>query len=85
MASGEGLPEFRVVLDTNIVVSGLLSPEGTSHAIVDLAVHHQARIRLGASEENRDELLTTLRVPRLAKRMQPEVSPRKRFTCFTSL
>ena len=69
MASGEGLPEFRVVLDTNIVVSGLLSHEGASHAIVDLAVNHRARLRLGASEENRDELLATLRVPRLATRI----------------
>ena len=60
---------FRVVLDTNVVVSGLLSRQGAAHAIIDLVVHHRARRRLGASEENRDELLATLRVPRLASRL----------------
>ena len=57
---------FRVVLDTNVVVSGLLSRQGAAHAIIDLAVHHRERLRLGASEKNRDELLATLRAPRLA-------------------
>lgn len=70
MASGEELPEFRIVLDTNVAVSGLLSPQGASHAIVDLAVHHRGHLRLGASEENRDELLATLRTPRLASRIE---------------
>ena len=69
MASAEDWSELRLVLDTNVVVSGLLSPQGASHAIVDLAVHHRTRLRLGASEENRDELLATLREPRLATRI----------------
>ena len=55
MASDEDLSEFRVVLDTNIAVSGLLSPQGAPHAIIDLSVHHRTRLRLGASEENRHE------------------------------
>ncbi len=70
MASGDDLPEFRIVLDTNVVVSDLLSPQGASHAIVDLAVRHRAHMRLGASEENCDELLATLREPRLATRIE---------------
>ena len=70
MASVEELPEFRIVLDTNVAVPGLLSPQGASHAIVDLAVHHRSRLRLGASEENCDELLATLRTPRLASRIE---------------
>jgi putative PIN family toxin of toxin-antitoxin system len=70
VASGEDPPAFRIVLDTNVAVSDLLSPQGASHAIIDLAVHHRARIRLGASEENRDELLATLREPRLAIRIK---------------
>lgn len=70
VANSEDLAVFRLVLDTNVAVSGLLSPQGASHAIVDLAVHYRARIRLGASEENRDELLATLREPRLATRIK---------------
>ena len=70
MARGENLPELRIVLDTNVAVSGLLSPQGASHALVDLAVHYRGRIRLGASEENRDELLATLRETRLAARIE---------------
>jgi putative PIN family toxin of toxin-antitoxin system len=69
VASGEDLLEFRVVLDTNVAVSGLLSPRGAPHAIIDLFVHHRPRLRLGASEANRDELLATLRAPRLATRI----------------
>jgi len=60
---------LRVVLDTNVAVSGLLSHQGAAHALIDLAVHHRERLRFGASEENRDELLATLRVPRLAARI----------------
>ena len=70
VANVEERPEFRIVLDTNVAVSGLLSPHGAAHAIVDLAVHHRGRIRLGASEENRDELLATLRTPRLAMQIE---------------
>lgn len=69
MASGEAPHEFRVVLDTNVVVSGLLSHQGAAHAILDIAIRHHERFRLGASEENRDEFLATLREPRLASRI----------------
>ena len=69
MASDDAPRVFRVVLDTNVAVSGLLSPQGAAHAIIDLAVHHQTRLRLGSSEENRDELLSTLRESRLALRI----------------
>jgi putative PIN family toxin of toxin-antitoxin system len=69
MVGGETTREFRVVLDTNVAVSGLLSRQGAAYAIIDLAVHHREQLRLGASEENRDELLATLREPRLASRI----------------
>ena len=67
---GDTSQALRVVLDTNVVVSGLLSHQGAANALLDLAIHHRARLRLGASEENRDELLTTLRAPRLAARIR---------------
>jgi predicted nucleic acid-binding protein len=60
---------LRVVLDTNIAVSGLLSTQGAAHALIDLAVHHRTHLRLGASEVNRAELLGTLRESRLASRI----------------
>jgi uncharacterized protein len=78
VASDEAPEEFRVVLDTNVAVSGLLSREGAAHALIDLALRHRERLRLGASEANLDELLATLQVPRLAARImargvRPEV------------
>jgi len=77
---------FRVVLDTNVVVSGLLSRQGAAHAIIDLAVHHRERLRLGASEENRDELLATLRVPRLASRIAARgLTPEALYMLYTIL
>ena len=69
MASDEAPHEFRVVLDTNVAVSGLLSRQGAAHALIDLALRHRGRLRLGASEANREELLATLQTPRLASRM----------------
>jgi putative PIN family toxin of toxin-antitoxin system len=69
VASTETTLELRVVLDTNVAVSGLLSHQGAAHALIDLAVHHRERLRLGASEENREELLSTLQEPRLASRI----------------
>ena len=69
MTSGEAHHAFRVVLDTDIAVSGLLSHQGAAHALLDLAIRHRERFRLGASEENRDELLATLREPRLTSRI----------------
>ena len=68
MTSTEALQVLRVVLDTNVAVSGLLSTQGAAHALVDLAVHHRTWLRLGASEENRAELLATLRESRLMDR-----------------
>jgi predicted nucleic acid-binding protein len=82
VVDGEETPEFRVVLGTNVAVSGLLSSRGASHALLDLAVHHRRRLRLGASEENRDELLATLREPRLASRIVARGSPPQRSICF---
>jgi putative PIN family toxin of toxin-antitoxin system len=67
--NGDPALVWRVVLDTNVAVSGLLSRQGAAHAILDLAVQHRARLRLGASEENRDAWLATLRAPRLAARI----------------
>jgi putative PIN family toxin of toxin-antitoxin system len=68
--SGDAPQALRVVLDTNVVVSGLLSYQGAANALLDLAVHHRERLRLGASEDNRDELLATLRTPRLGARIR---------------
>ena len=70
MARDEGPQAFRVVLDTNVAVSGLLSRQGAAHALIDLALRHRERLRLGASEANRDELLATLQAPRLAARIR---------------
>ena len=60
---------YRVVLDTNVVVSGFLSRRGAANALLELAVYQHDRLRLGASEENRDELLATFREPRLASQI----------------
>jgi predicted nucleic acid-binding protein len=70
-AVGHGAPAlaWRVVLETHVAVSGWWSPQGAAHAILDLAVHHRERRRLGASEEQRDEVLATRRAPRWAARM----------------
>ena len=78
MASDEAPQEFRVVLDTNVAVSGLLSRQGAAHALIDLALRHREHLRLGATEANRDELRATLQAPRLAPRIlargvRPEV------------
>jgi putative PIN family toxin of toxin-antitoxin system len=70
VASDEALQPFRVVLDTNVAVSGLLSRHGAAHALLDLALRHPERLRLGASAANRDELLATLQAPRLAARLR---------------
>ncbi len=69
MAGHEAHQEFRVILDTNVAVSGLLSRQGAAHALIDLALRHRERLRLGASEANRDELRATLQAPRLASRI----------------
>jgi predicted nucleic acid-binding protein len=69
VTSDEAPQEFRVVLDTNVAVSGLLSRQGAAHALIDLALRHRKSLRLGASEANCDELLATLRAPRLASRI----------------
>jgi predicted nucleic acid-binding protein len=50
--SGDEPQALRVVLDTNVAVSGLLSHWGAAHALMDLAVPHQARLRLSASADN---------------------------------
>ena len=39
--SGDAPHALRVVLDTNVTVSGLLSHQGAAHALMDLAVHHR--------------------------------------------
>jgi predicted nucleic acid-binding protein len=70
VANVEERPAFRIVLETNVAVSGVLSPHGAAHAMVDWAVHHRGRIRLGVSEEHRDALLAILRTPRLATRIE---------------
>jgi uncharacterized protein len=84
--SGEAPQVLRVVLDTNVAVSGLLSTQGAAHALLNLAVHHRARLRLGTSEENRDELLATLRELRLASRIvERGFTPEALYLFYTTL
>jgi putative PIN family toxin of toxin-antitoxin system len=84
--SGEAPQVLRVVLDTNVAVSGLLSTQGAAHALLNLAVHHRARLRLGTSEENRDELLATLRESRLASRIvEKGFTPEALYLFYTTL
>jgi putative PIN family toxin of toxin-antitoxin system len=86
VGNGDTALALRIVLDTNVAVSGLLSHQGAAHAILDLAVHHRERLRPGASEENRDELLATLRVPRLASRIAARVlTPEALYLLYTIL
>jgi putative PIN family toxin of toxin-antitoxin system len=86
VTSTEAPQVLRVVLDTNVAVSGLLSTKGAAHALVDLAVHHRTWLRLGASEENRAELLATLRESRLASRIvERGFTPEALYLFYTTL
>ena len=58
---------FRVVLDTNIVVSGLLW-SGPPHALLTHALH--GKIQLSTSRVLVDELLRTLQRPKFRPRLR---------------
>jgi putative PIN family toxin of toxin-antitoxin system len=76
---------LRVILDTNIAVSGLLS-DGAAAAIVDLARYHPELIRLGASEDTLTELLAVLRKPRLASLLEQRGwAPEEVFALYSRL
>lgn len=55
---------IRVVLDTNVIVSALLAPEGVPAAILDLAL--QREIQACASRAAFDELAGVLKRPKFA-------------------
>lgn len=60
---------IRVVLDTNVVVSALLAPDGIPAVILDLAL--QRLVRASTSEPALDELERVLRRPKFG------LTPRK--------
>jgi uncharacterized protein len=65
---------MRIVLDTNILVSGLISPAGTSADIYD--AWEGGRFALLTCAEQLDELRATLRKPRVAALIQPHKAGR---------
>jgi putative PIN family toxin of toxin-antitoxin system len=56
---------LRVVLDTNVIVSGIISPHGPSRQILE--AWHQQRFELLVSEALVLEISRVLRYPRLQK------------------
>lgn len=60
---------MRVVLDTNILVSALISPGGYPDAIY--RAWADGRFTLLSCAEHLDELQSTLQKPRIAGRIQP--------------
>jgi len=65
---------MRVVLDTNILVSGLISPVGHSAAICD--AWENGRFTLLACAEQLEELRGTLHKPRVAGLIRPHQAGR---------
>ncbi|MBZ2180317.1 MAG: putative toxin-antitoxin system toxin component, PIN family [Acidobacteria bacterium] len=65
---------MRVVLDTNILVSGLIAPAGTSAEIVD--AWRAGLFTLLTCEAQIDELRATLRKPRVAELIKPHQAGR---------
>jgi uncharacterized protein len=58
---------MRVVLDTNIVVSALITPEGVSAKIIDLWV--QGKFELLVGDELLDEIKAVLRRPYFVQKL----------------
>jgi uncharacterized protein len=65
---------MRVVLDTNILVSALISPTGKPAAIVDAWL--DGRFTLLTCEIHVDELRSTLHKPRIAELIRPHKAGR---------
>lgn len=61
---------MRLVLDTNIIVSGLLSPKGPPGLLLDLWKEDQA-FTLISAEPQLDELIRVTRYPKLRARLAP--------------
>lgn len=61
---------MRIVLDTNIFVSALISPSGAPHRLVEL--WESRAFDLVTSEEQLRELARVLAYPKLAKFIRPE-------------
>ncbi|MCX7839273.1 MAG: putative toxin-antitoxin system toxin component, PIN family [Anaerolineae bacterium] len=61
-----GQSGVRVVIDTNVLISGTIVPHGFSAQIVDAAI--AGKIRLVASPTLIEEYLDVIRRPRIAKR-----------------
>ncbi|HKV24689.1 MAG TPA: putative toxin-antitoxin system toxin component, PIN family [Candidatus Acidoferrum sp.] len=65
---------MRVVLDTNVLVSALISPRGHPAAIYD--AWEEGRFILLTSAELLDELGATLERPRISELIQPHKAGR---------
>ena len=65
---------MRVVLDTNILVSALISPAGNPAAIYD--AWEDGKFTLLTCAEHLDELRATLRKPRVAELIKPHKAGR---------
>lgn len=63
----------RVVLDTNILISGVMSRHGPPGQVLDAWLEN-ARYELATSEAQLDELRRVLKYDRLAKRIRPELA-----------
>lgn len=60
---------MRVVIDTNVLVSALISPRGTPAAIYD--AWREGRFTLLTCSEQLDELRATFRKPAIARLIKP--------------
>jgi len=65
---------MRVVLDTNVLVSALISPTGHPAAIYD--AWEDGRFTLLTCAEHLDEVRATLQKPRVAELIQPQKAGR---------
>jgi putative PIN family toxin of toxin-antitoxin system len=65
---------MRVVLDTNILISALISPTGNPAAICDAWLAN--RFTLLICDEQLDELRTTLHKPKIAELIKPHKAGR---------
>jgi putative PIN family toxin of toxin-antitoxin system len=65
---------MRVVLDTNIIVSALISPSGHPASIYD--AWEDGRFTLISCEDHLDEIWATLHKPRVAELIEPHKAGR---------
>jgi len=65
---------MRIVLDTNVLISGLISPAGAPAEIFN--AWEDGRFDLLTCTEQMDELRSTLQKPRIAERIQPHKAGR---------